>query len=652
VAVAVRLHGIGWGLPEVYEEARPLKTAWQMWGWGPDESLDLNPHFFNYPSLSIYSQFAGQAALYAGMRTAHAVQSTEEFRVRYHSEPTPFYVLGRLINVFFGALTILFLYRLARHCGLEERSGPVRRIGPATAWIAALLLTVNPFHISRTQMIEVDVPMTFFAVLSIAFLVALVDAPSRRRYVLAGMTAGLAAATKYTGALLLPAIVAACLVARRPSGGRAFDRRGLLLAGVSFAAAFVSASPFVVADSAAFWSDFTAEQSHMRLGHFGVGVQPAWWYYSNALANRLAGWPVLVLAAVGLVYSLAIRRQAWSVVVVSFVVPYALAISSWAMMADRYALPLLPFLFLYAAVGLLAVVSFVPDRPGWRPAAVATAVAALAAPVALALPGHFERYGQDSRTQCVDWIERNVPAGSFVVSEAYGPPLQGPVRYWQWPGDIRDRIFTAVTEGEKPFLSNFEIPMFQVEWDQSAAFYDIRLYEEADLLVTTGAVRSRYSRDPDRFRSQVEFYKQLDVVFDEAARFDPSGTGPSIVVYRRKTARPPFSRRPVGPLPELRPRGALRPHWYGSYYYRMAVNYEAWNHMARAIAGYEKAMPFTKGDSEVYREVVYGMIRCLTLTGERERALEFIERVKARAPTTDDLRFVEQLQSGLTRYQR
>jgi len=52
-AAILRIYGIGWGLPQVYEEATPLFKAWEMWGWGAHDSVDLNPHFFNYPSLSI-----------------------------------------------------------------------------------------------------------------------------------------------------------------------------------------------------------------------------------------------------------------------------------------------------------------------------------------------------------------------------------------------------------------------------------------------------------------------------------------------------------------------------------------------------------------------------------------------------------------------
>src|SRR5207244_5897414 len=67
-ALALRLHGIGWGLPEVFEEAYPFKAAWEMWGWGPQRGLDLNPHFFKYPSLTLYLQFLVQGILYVAMR--------------------------------------------------------------------------------------------------------------------------------------------------------------------------------------------------------------------------------------------------------------------------------------------------------------------------------------------------------------------------------------------------------------------------------------------------------------------------------------------------------------------------------------------------------------------------------------------------------
>ena len=34
VAVGLRVYGLKWGLPGVYEEATPFRKAWAMWGWG------------------------------------------------------------------------------------------------------------------------------------------------------------------------------------------------------------------------------------------------------------------------------------------------------------------------------------------------------------------------------------------------------------------------------------------------------------------------------------------------------------------------------------------------------------------------------------------------------------------------------------------
>jgi hypothetical protein len=79
----------------------------------------------------------------------------------------------------------------------------------------------------------------------------------------------------------------------------------------------------------------------------------------------------------------------------------------------------------------------------------------------------------------------------------------------------------------------------------------------------------------------------------------------------------------------------------------MGVNYEAFGHLREAITSYEMALPFTTGDSEVYREVAYGMVRCLTMSGDAEGALAFIDYMKGQAPTRDDASFVDNLKSGV-----
>ena len=104
-ALGLRLAGAGWGLPQVYEEATPVKIAWSMWAWGESHGFDGNPHAFGYPSLVFYFHFVGQALLFVWLRLVGAIQSTADFRVLYALDKTSFMLVGRAISALFGDLS-------------------------------------------------------------------------------------------------------------------------------------------------------------------------------------------------------------------------------------------------------------------------------------------------------------------------------------------------------------------------------------------------------------------------------------------------------------------------------------------------------------------------------------------------------------------
>jgi len=119
LALVLRLHGLRWGLPEVYEEATPFRQAWEMWGWGPQKPFDLNPHFFKYPSLTIYLQFLGQGILYLLLFVTDRVRSALDFRVLYELDKTPFYLAGRAITALLGTAIVLPVFASARMISRE-----------------------------------------------------------------------------------------------------------------------------------------------------------------------------------------------------------------------------------------------------------------------------------------------------------------------------------------------------------------------------------------------------------------------------------------------------------------------------------------------------------------------------------------------------
>src|SRR5262245_52485468 len=504
IAVALRFWGIGWGLPQVYEEAYPFKKAWDMWGWGPADRLDLNPHFFNYPTFYFYVQFVGQGLLLAVLRLTGQVASVLDYRVLYELDKTPFYLWGRSISALCGIETVGATFALAR-----------RVAGTWAGAIAAFLIAVNQTHITKSQFIEVDVPLTLLSTLCMFFSLRIAAHGTRRDYVLAGLCGGLAASTKYNGALMALAIVVAHLIASRqakpvpapaPARGRAPVTKStaprsseLVVAGAVFVAAFILTSPYVLLDRASFWTGFNYERLHMRIGHFGMEDTPTFLWYLRVLSGSLLGWPMMVLAFVGFVWFAVVRRRAWAYVLGVFPVVYLIVLSSWSMRAERYMIPVLPLAATFAAA---FVVEQLPRVRAWgrhAPALVAVLAAlAMAAPSVQAAVRERGRLRGDTRTISRQWLETNVPPGSLRVIEPYGPEPLGIIDVQNWSEDIRQRVLDS--RPDMPIYPVLVMPMFQLGSENTAIFYDLQVYDPiADIIITTSSVVSRYRKNPSLY---------------------------------------------------------------------------------------------------------------------------------------------------------
>ncbi len=626
VALAVRICQIGWGLPFVFEEAIPLKKAWLMWGWGMHVGVDLNPRFFNYPSLAIYLHFVAQGALFVVMKIAGLVASGADYHARYIVDPTPFYYVGRSMSVLFGVGTVWLAYRVG-----QWFAG--RRVAIATA----VLIAVNTFHISRSHLVDVDLPLTFFVMLALWRLLRLRAEPTLKNYILTGVAIGLATSTKYTGAMLVLPFIAAEFIIRATARRKPrvwYPLLTILLA----ALVFVSTSPFVVLDRSTFAEHFALERQHMRLGHFGLSGSSSWMFYGRVLAENLLGWPGAVLALAGFVYFVMVRRQ-WSVVIfAAFVVPYLYGVSTWSMHADRYLLPVLPVLTLFAATMIDRSLSVPPaSRLSDRVRTVAAGVLALlvATPVVADYPAYLRSIRSDTRATATRWIEKHVPSSSYLVVEPHGPELFGPQKLAQLSTDVRTKVL-ELKKGT-PNYAVLPVPMFQVAPERSEVFYDHSLYENADYIVTTGAVRSRYTEEPARFPRQVAFYDGLETGYDRSAEFRPSGGGGSLItVYKNRLHDTPFGRREGVAPPRLLGRGRYAAT--GSeelYYFSVGLNYEVFLFLEGAIAAYDMAFLFPIDRPSAFNNLVLRKTHCLLLMKRSSEAVQYLDTMIPKAPTRE-----------------
>ncbi|HET9232580.1 MAG TPA: hypothetical protein VFP10_00375, partial [Candidatus Eisenbacteria bacterium] len=131
LALIVRLYHLRWGLPEIYEEATPVREAVGFWG-GPGQGLDLNPHFFKYPSFSFYLHFVLQSFVYLWFSILGNVGSLADFRQLLAQELGRAVYWGRLLSAGLGALAVMPTYLLGRQFG-------GRTVGLAAALLVAVL---------------------------------------------------------------------------------------------------------------------------------------------------------------------------------------------------------------------------------------------------------------------------------------------------------------------------------------------------------------------------------------------------------------------------------------------------------------------------------------------------------------------------------
>ncbi len=635
LALVLRLRGIGHGLPMVYEEAYPFKKSWEMWGWGPKQQLDFNPHFFNYPTLYFYVQFLGQGLLYLVLKARGVVETALDYRVLYVLDKTNFYLLGRGISVLCGVATVWATLATGRRIG-----------GFAVGIPAAALVAINHMHVVKSRVIEVDVPLTLCSTLCILYALRIVDQPTRRNYVLAGLWGGLATSTKYSGAMLAFPILLAHTIAwwRTRQGGR-----NVLLAGAVFAAALFLTSPYILLDHAAFWTGFNYERLHMRLGHFGLDKSPAIVYYARVLGTTVLGLPLALAALAGAIHAGFVRRQAWAAVLAIFPLVYVAIISSWSMKAERYVLPLVPIAALYAAWLMAA---FAPRLAHWhRAAPVATMVGAWLACAApsLAPLGREDRTARtDTRTLAYEWIEANVPPGSMLVNEAYGPENMGVIDLQNLEKEVREVI--RARPGTKVYAV-VALPMYQVMPENSAPFYDLPVYNErADFIVTSSSIGSRYRKEPQRYAAHNRFYDDLQRTWTQVREWGPAdGSGPRITIFRNPHLAGTFAQRPNpsgGRLPRI-----VRDQLPGSaagYYERLAFVYEAYGFDRAASDVFRHGLLQRDQPFEVRQSLLNGALRCLLRAGYGNEALAVLDETERQPTSPAEAAYAARLRVQLT----
>lgn len=491
LGLGLRLWGIDYGLPYAYHPDEPflIGVAWRMFRTG-----DLDPNFWDYPTLQIYALLV-LIALREGLQPYLPVLAT----------PGMEYLLGRLLNVAYAVGTIYLVYRTGS-----------RLFGRWEGVAGAGLLAVAQQHNLMSHFLKVDVPATFFVAATLAAAVALIERPSLGRYALAGAMVGLSAAGKYPAASIAAVVVLAHAAAWRRDAARQLGR--LFLAGGASIVTFALACPYTVLNLRGFLAAFSSDiVGWAAAGHDGwdgdVLTTYLRWLFLGADA------PMAWLAVLGLALGLSAARWRMPVVLIGLF-PFLFIVeltSIWVVRFPWYVLPIYPSLAVLGGFGAveagrrLARLTWSSGRGGVhgesaRPRAHARATVGARAQVAwavvalLAVGVQLSRAADESsllaaedvRTTALRWIVATLPPGSRIVREGYTPEV---------PGDRfrATEIWRAI--------------------DKEPAWYRD---EGVEYLILGNFMNGRYFEDPEKYAAQVAQYRALMNAGTPVARF----TGP------------------------------------------------------------------------------------------------------------------------------
>jgi 4-amino-4-deoxy-L-arabinose transferase-like glycosyltransferase len=497
IALVLRLWGISFGLPYRYhpDEPQHVVDAARMLS-----EQRLEPAIFNNPPFYKYVLMAGNLFFVAWSLLSGAYSSISELTTAIQQDPSPLYLLGRVISALAGTLTVLVVYFL----GSTAYS---RRVG----LLAALFLAVAYLPVRDSHYAVNDALLTLLVTLSLLASMLIEREGHLKWYIMAAVAAGLAFATKYTAIFVIVPLtighfltVATCL--RKPESLKAGKLVGAYcMVGV----AAVAGSPyFLLKPDKVFDDIFRSIYSYGASGFEGWQIDSVsgYLFYLKSLSWGM-GYPLLVLSILGVGYAV-VRHRPLDLLLVSFPVLLYIFMGRQEMYFARFILPVIPVLLTFAALVVVDGVNKLLQKSGrsnmgeWVIAVVA--LLAILQPAVYSMRHNHLLTLEDTRTLSKQWIEANIPEGSKIAVDwpYHGPPLATPTN----PDPYSVRTYNVITIGGNGISDH------PIEYYQQNGF---------DYVIASSNVYRLSLADQEKDAQRKIFYSDLNLEFEEIYQLKP-----------------------------------------------------------------------------------------------------------------------------------
>lgn len=504
VIFGIHLSGLQKNLPFTPEADEPTRVlaALRM-----ATSGDLNPGWFGHPGSTVIYPLALIYHLWVWInRLTSALSLPLEWSATYDPVLSEFYWLGRFLTISYGLISIPLVYQVGRQA-----------FGRQVGLIGTLFAILPVLTISHTQLIRTDSASTFFGLLSLYLCLKLSRQPGLAHQLKAGLAIGLAIATKYLMAALIPILMIIDLLILTQHWPLTKVKTSPLLLNLgsgllAIFCGFALSTPYFFLDFSTALADITHEARNSHPGADGL-TPPGnlWWYLTQAIPATFT-WPLAVLVGLGVVIVL-FKRQRPQLLLLGFVSIFLVGISLSALHWQRWIIQVVPMLALFAAHSLTQIGGGLARYWQLRPLTqqgliILLVVLCSAWPMKHLIYYTLREASPSTRILAREWVLQHLPEGSKIAQEAYTAPLDD-------TGYVTFNIFSLATSGHT----------------LEEAYQDGFRY-----IIVSEGIYSRYLAEPEHYPAEVKLYQSLFTQGKLLQQFEPSAlrSGPLIQIYELK----------------------------------------------------------------------------------------------------------------------
>lgn len=476
-----------------------------------------------------------------------------DFAAKIVKNMEPLFLIGRYTTATMGTLSIGLIYIIGR-----------RIYNDRVALIAAAFFTVNSIHVWTSHLVNTDVPLTFFFLLSFYFITRFFYSGKTLDYIIAAFLGAVAINIKLLGVgigiIFILSHIIRCKNERRNIINYIYSKE-ILFSFSAFISGFIITNPAIIFGLKKFilfyFKIYTNVYDEVP---YAIGGNA---YYTYLLLLYEEFWmPLSLLVIVSLIYAL-YKREEWDYILAGFIAGLFLVLANTDFLVqNRYLMTMFPVLFLLCGRFLDSFMNmfFISVK---KKSVILVAICCLVSAFPLMNSLNYARSLTEENTSIISkkWIEENIPAGSKILMDAGRTIITSGPRLSQSRERLEEKlnIIKNLKEGktyDSPMVGivdsyasiYFELllkNMPEITYDitttelgRNVASIDYYKKNRFDYIITNSDVTWRLNQKEwvEKYPKSTEFYNSLDKELKLIETISPSETrsGPTIKIYKVK----------------------------------------------------------------------------------------------------------------------